>query len=112
MSVSTSLPKPITAYIAAQNRHDIDAMLLPFTDAAVVKDEGEERHGLVAIRGWMEETTKKYQPKVAVVDAETVDGKHIVTLRVSGTFPGSPLDLRYIFILAGGGKISRLEVLS
>ena len=30
---------------------------------------------------------------------------------VSGTFPGSPVDLRYVFTLAGD-KVSRLEIRS
>lgn len=29
--------------------------------------------------------------------------------RVSGDFPGSPIDLRYVFTLTGG-KIERLEI--
>ncbi|PYM74471.1 MAG: hypothetical protein DME10_06420 [Candidatus Rokuibacteriota bacterium] len=36
-------------------------------------------------------------------------GKTIVTGRVSGNFPNSPVELRYAFTLAGG-KIARLEI--
>jgi len=105
--MSIELPEPIAAYFVGTNNHDTDAMLAPFADGAIVKDEGQERRGLAAIQEWLEETTRKYRPTVAVTDvAETA-----VTGRVSGNFPGSPINLRYAFTLAGG-KIVRLEILS
>ncbi len=110
MPVSISLPKSIADYFSANDRRDIDAMLVSFADTATVKDEGRERHGLAAIRGWIQETTKKYNPTLAVIDAEAANGKQVITVRVSGAFPGSPVDLRYAFTLAGGGKILRLEI--
>jgi len=107
--MSTKLPKPVAAYFAATNLHDIDAMLAPFDETAIVRDEGQERRGAAAIREWMEETTAKYRATVAVTGVEQTDGKTIVTGRVAGSFPGSPVDLRYTVTLARG-KISRLEI--
>jgi len=49
------LPEPLPAYFAAINTHNIDAMLAGFADGAIVRDEGQERRGLAAIREWMEE---------------------------------------------------------
>jgi hypothetical protein len=40
---------------------------------------------------------------------ETLDRTCIVTSEVSGNFPGSPLELRYAFILERG-KIASLEI--
>ena len=54
--MSARLPGPVSAYFAATKRYDVDAMLAPFAEGAVVKDEGREGHGLEAIREWMEET--------------------------------------------------------
>jgi hypothetical protein len=34
-------------------------MIGPFAEGAIVKDEGQERRGLPAIRKWMDETTAK-----------------------------------------------------
>ena len=48
--MSTKLPKPVAAYFAATNLHDIDAMLAPFDETAIVRDEGQERRGAAAIR--------------------------------------------------------------
>lgn len=109
--MSEELPKPIAAYFAASNTHDVDAMLVPFAETATVKDEGQERSGLAAIREWAEETTRKYGVTVAVTGATKQDGTTVVTGRVSGTFPGSPIQLRHVFTLAGE-KISRLEILA
>jgi len=107
--MTTDLPKPIAAYIAGSNAHDADACAVCFTDDAVVRDEGRERLGTAAIREWKEEVTRKYWPTVDVLGFETAAGRTIVTGRVSGNFPGSPVELRYAFTLTGE-KISRLEI--
>src|ERR1700730_15405699 len=93
------LPEPIAAYYAAQNTHDIDAMIAAFAEGAVVKDEGKEHHGLKAVREWMEETTRKYLVTVEVSDVAEAAGKVHVTGLVSGNFKGSPARLGYTFTL-------------
>lgn len=100
------LPKPVESYIAAANSHDADATAACFTRDAVVRDEGRDR---AAIREWSEEVSRKYNPTVTVLGIAEAGGKIIVTGRVSGTFPGSPIDLRHIFTLEGE-KIARLEI--
>ena len=55
--------------------------------------------------------SKKYRPTVEVIDVAETDDRTIVTGRVSGNFPGSPINLRYAFTLAGD-KIARLEIRS
>lgn len=103
------LPEPLAAYFAAMDTHNIDAMLAGFADGAIVGDEGQERRGLAAIREWMDETVRKYHFKVAVKDVTEVNAQWVVIGRVSGTFPGSPVDLRYFFTL-DADKITRLEI--
>jgi uncharacterized protein (TIGR02246 family) len=103
------LPAPIAAYIAGSNAHDADGCAACFTDDAVVLDEGRERQGVAAIREWMQEVSAKYRPTVEVVGVAQADDKTIVTGRVTGDFPGSPVELRYAFTLAGD-KIARLEI--
>ena len=107
--MSATLPEPLSAYFGAKNRHDIDAMLAPFAEEVVVKDEGQERRGPAAICEWMEETTSKYHDTVEVTDVAEADGKTVVTGLVSGTFPGSPVRLRFHFTIEGD-KIARLEI--
>jgi ketosteroid isomerase-like protein len=103
------LPEPLAAYYAAQNTHDIDAMIAAFAEGAVVKDEGKEHHGVKAVREWMEETTRKYRVTVEVADVAEAAGNTLVTGLVSGNFKGSPVGLRYTFIL-DRQKISRLDI--
>jgi len=95
------LPMPISKYFEAQNAHDIDAMLAIFSDHASVHDEGHDAVGRLAIRGWMDETTRKYRVAVVPTGVDQSDAKTIVTALVSGTFPGSPIQLRYRFTVAG-----------
>jgi hypothetical protein len=108
-AMSTELPKPLADYYAAKNRHDIDAMLAPFAEDAVVKDEGETHRGPDAIRAWMEETTRKYRVTV-VPTVETIESdRWTVAGLVSGNFPGSPATLHYRFRLTGD-RIAALEI--
>ncbi|OFX04755.1 MAG: hypothetical protein A3D94_02630 [Alphaproteobacteria bacterium RIFCSPHIGHO2_12_FULL_66_14] len=95
------LPTPIAKYFEAKNLHAIDAMLATFSDLASVCDEGQEMVGHLAIRNWMEETTRKYRVTVTPTGVDQSDAKTIVTALVSGTFPGSPAQLRYHFTVAG-----------
>lgn len=105
------LPEPIEAYFAGSNARDAAACAACFTDDARVRDEGRERQGFAAISEWKEEVSRKYLSIVDVIDVAKTDGKTVVMCRVSGNFPGSPVELRYVFTLAGK-KIARLDILS
>jgi hypothetical protein len=105
-----TLPEPIAAYIEAANNQDIDAVAQCFNDDAVVRDERIERRGIAAVREWAEEVSKKYHPTVSVIEIAAMAGKTIIAGRVSGDFPGSPVELLYVFTL-DGNKILRLEIL-
>ena len=106
---NTNLIGPVAKYIAAANAQDIEAVAASFSEKAVVQDEGQDREGLAAIRRWAIEVSKKYRPTVEVLDVAQAAGKTILTGRISGDFPGSPIELRYAFTL-NGGKIERLEI--
>ena len=106
---ATKLAPPVATYIAAANARDIDALTACFTEDAVVRDEKQDRQGVAAIRRWAEEVSKKYGPTVEVHDVAQKGGATVVAGRVSGHFPGSPIELRYAFTLRGG-KIERLEI--
>jgi hypothetical protein len=105
------LPTPIAIYIDAQNRGDTEALAQCFAENAVVRDEGKTLEGLAAIKQWKTETRKKYQHTVEPLAATKKDGKTIVTTRLTGNFPGSPIDLEFVFTL-DGDKIALLEILS
>ena len=108
--MKTRLPEPLGSYFDAVNREDVDAMLARFAANAVVTDEGKTRSGALELRGWIEEVTEKYHPRFEGEDmVEDGPGAAVVIGLGSGTFPGSPIRLRYIFRLSEG-KIARLEI--
>ena len=76
-----------------------------------MRDEGQTIEGLAAIKRWMAETKKKYQHTIEPLVSTQKDDKTIVTNRLSGNFPGSPIELQFIFGL-DGNKIATLEIRS
>jgi hypothetical protein len=103
-----NLPEPIAAYFEADER-DGDAVARCFTNQAVVKDEGQIHSGPEAIKAWKTAASAKYAYTSAPFAVEQKDGQYIVTSRLAGDFPGSPVDLRYHFRLERG-KIRLLEI--
>ncbi len=104
------LPEAIAAYFAADKR-DGEAVARCFTKGAVVKDEGHTLSGLAAIKAWKAAASAKYSYTSAPFAVEHKDGRTIVTSRLTGNFPGSPVELRYAFRLERG-KIALLEITS
>ena len=100
------LPKPIVTYLAAVDAKDASKLALCFSDDAVVHDEGGDYHGRDAIKAWSEETQRKYNYALEALDT-SVTGKTVrVRARVTGSFPGSPIELDYLFTLANDKIIS------
>ncbi|UZE14934.1 nuclear transport factor 2 family protein [Pseudomonas sp. B21-053] len=107
---ATSLAPAIADYIAAANARDTSRVASFFAEDANVFDEGEHQVGTQAIAQWMQDTAQRYQPRVEVLDVQLRTGKVLVHNLISGTFPGSPLELRYTFRLNEHGKIARLDI--
>ena len=103
------LPTPVAAYFAA-DRGDSEAIAQCFTESAVVKDEGHTYHGRAAIKQWKAEVSTKYQYTSEPLSCERKDGKVVVTSRLTGNFPGSPVNLRFFFGLEDD-KIASLEII-
>jgi ketosteroid isomerase-like protein len=106
---STKLSPAIANYFAAKNRQDIETMLSVFADGAVVRDESRTHTGRTEIRAWMEETTRKYRATAEVSEVASDGDRVRVGAIVSGTFPGSPVKLRFTFTLREG-RIGGLEI--
>ena len=103
------LPTAIASYIAAENRGDADEVARCFIEHAIVRDEGKTMRGVAAIKRWKAETTKKYRHTVEPLRSAREGAKTIVTSRLTGNFPGSPIELRFIFGFEGD-KIASLEI--
>jgi hypothetical protein len=106
--MTIDLPGPIAGYFAA-DREGGEAVARCFTEAAVVKDEGRTYRGRAAIRQWKEEASARYQYTSEPFACELGDGAVVVTSRLTGTFPGSPVNLRFFFVLEGD-MIASLEI--
>ncbi len=103
-----NLPEPIAAYFEVEKRGG-DAVAHCFTREGVVADEGKTHRGPEAIKAWMTAASTKYSFTNEPLGIDHRNGRYIVTSRVMGNFPGSPIDLRYIFTLERG-KIASLEI--
>jgi len=103
-----SLPKPIADYFAADATNGA-AVAKYFTANAVVIDEKQTHRGREAIARWRTEASTKYDYVSKPVAIDDQGERIVVTANLTGNFPGSPLDLRYAFTLAGN-EIARLEI--
>jgi len=104
-----NLPPLIQSYISASNAHDVEAIVVCFADDAVVRDENATRHGKIEIRRWATETIEKYKFQFKPLSADERGAETILSVEVSGSFPGSPVTLEYQFTIAND-KIQSLII--
>lgn len=91
----------IDEYFRAE--HDADAVTATFTTDGTVTDEGVTRTGHQEIRRWRAATSSQFRYTTTVLETEEVEPDvHLVTTRVAGDFPGSPVTLRQRFRLRDG----------
>jgi hypothetical protein len=103
------LPKPIAAYFAA-DKADGETVAQCFTRDGFVKDEGHTYQGTAEIKQWKTATSAKFAYTSEPFASQQQEAMIVVTSRLTGTFLGSPVDLRYFFRLEGD-KIASLEIL-
>jgi hypothetical protein len=101
------LAAPIAAYFA--NEHDPEALASCFTSQAVMKDDGHTYSGVDAIKSFMAAASAKYSATSVPFDLQEERGFQVVRAKVTGHFPGSPVELSYRFRLEGD-LIASLEV--
>ncbi len=103
------LPPILETYFESANAQDLDLYVSCFTANAKVKDENEVHHGHQDIANWNREVNQKYNSTSIVKSwVQTRDGAD-VTAEVSGTFPGSPIELTFRFKLQDN-KINELKI--
>ena len=106
---TTRIPQVIESYFHASNANDIDALVECFSPDASVADEKETHHGKAEIKSWAINVRKKYEFKAEVLRAAQTEGVTIVTAKVFGSFPGSPVNLDFKFSL-NNNRIKSLEI--
>src|SRR4051794_9262338 len=96
-AMTVNLPRSLAEYFAAANTDDADRVAACFAEDAIVHDEGRDIRGRDAVRAWAAEARRKYRFQAEVIGVEEAADRTVVTARLTGTFPGSPVDLRYRF---------------
>lgn len=97
-----NLPKVIADLVAAQNRFDAPAYASCFSETAVVADEGKTHTGRKAIEDWIDGSNKKYRSVMKPLSLAGEGNTRVLSAECSGTFPGSPLVLKFHFELKDG----------
>ena len=109
--MAIDVPEQVAAYLAAEEAKDPDALSRCFTEDGTIHDEGRNYRGRDSIRQWKQEVDAKYRYVLQTVNAQTHGDKVTVRARVTGEFPGSPVELDHIFKLSND-KIASLEIRS
>jgi hypothetical protein len=110
-SMALDLPRPVAEYLVADEAKDADALSCCFTEDGTVHDEGQDYHGRDSIRKWKQAADARYRYVLQTVNVQTSGDLVTVRARLTGEFPGSPVELDHIFKLSGD-KIASLEIRS
>ncbi|MPS73571.1 MAG: nuclear transport factor 2 family protein [Chryseobacterium sp.] len=102
-----NLPNVIQELVKAKNSFDSAAFAECFAEKAVVFDEGKTHTGRKEIEQWIDRSNKQHQDTLEPVDYD--EKEDILSAKVTGSFPGSPLVLKFHFKIVDG-KIQNLKV--
>ncbi|WP_346985893.1 nuclear transport factor 2 family protein [Chryseobacterium sp. POE27] len=102
-----NLPNIISELVKAQNEFDSAAYTNCFAENAEVFDEGKTHNGKAEIEKWIDKSNKEYKATMEPVDYD--EKEDILSAKVTGSFPGSPIILKFHFDIADG-KIQHLKV--
>ena len=97
-----NLPKVISELVKAQNEFDSTAYANCFAETAIVHDEGKVHTGRTEIEHWIAESNEKYQSTMKPLDFQENGTSGVLSTEVSGTFPGTPLTLKFHFTIIDG----------
>jgi hypothetical protein len=106
------IPEPIKSAVKAANDHDTNSFLSTFVETAVLTDEGQEYHGIEAIRKWSDEKLIGANVTFVIIDIKSSGDKTVVTAEVDGDFDKTGLPHPFIMALhfvAIGSKIKHLS---
>jgi len=107
--MNITLPPVIKRYLQADAAADENLFSSCFAVDAEVRDEGQTVRGLKAIKAWKRETKQKYQYRIEPLSAKQDGDSVILSTRLTGNFPGSPVELAYTFVLRDD-RIVSLEI--
>lgn len=110
-----TLPSPVSAYVDAMNRFDLDGLAASFDDDALVNDHRNEFAGKERIRAWAAREIIGDHVTMKIIDQRVV-GTHVaLKAEIDGDFDKtglpSPLILAFYFSVSGA-KISALIIVN
>ena len=109
--MALDVPEPVAEYLAAEEAKDADALSRCFTEDGTVHHEGQDYHGRNSIRQCKQAADVNYLYVLQTVNVHTFGDLVTVRARLTGEFPGSPVELDHIFKLSND-KIASLEIRS
>ncbi|MUK00630.1 hypothetical protein GM708_01005 [Vibrio cholerae] len=92
-----TLPKAVENFVAANNAHDVDALMATLAADAVVSDDGRTYTDDAEICAWI--GSHLIAPTI-VITPTSFDGNRMVASS-SGDFPGSPQPFTFKFDIDG-----------
>ena len=111
MKNESLIPPPIKSALKAANDHDTNGFLSNFAETAVVTDEGQEYHGIAAIKKWSDEKLIGANVTFDITDITSSGDTSVVTTKVDGDFDKTGLPDPFVMALhfiTSGSKIERL----
>ena len=95
-----NLPEVISNLIEAQDHFDSVAYANCFSETAVVFDEHKTHSGRSEIQHWIAKANEEYKTRVEPLEYNEMES--ILLAKISGTFEGSPIVLKYHFQMKDG----------
>lgn len=90
-----NLPNVVADLVEAQVNFDSIAYANCFTETAIVFDEGKTQKGKTEIKNWIEKANREYS--IVMKPLEYSANVQTLKAEISGSFPGSPVVLTYLF---------------
>ena len=103
------LPELVEQFVKTQNTYASEAYVECFTETAIVHDEGKTHTGKEEIRAWIKDANDRYKSVMKPLEYDESGSNSVLTAEVSGTFPGSPIVLKFHLGL-NNGLIDSLKV--
>lgn len=103
------LPDLLHRYLAADSARDLDAFIDCFSPDAVVRDESRAHAGHDAIRQWKAHVHATVPYRLTPLGLARQGDQWKLLAKVSGAFPGSPVELMHVFHVDDAGILS-LEI--
>ena len=111
MKTDLVIPEPIKSAVKAVNDHDTTGFLSHFSETTVLTDEGQEYHGIAAIKKWSDERLIGANVTFEITEITVGADVSIVTAEVDGDFDKTGLPDPFVMALhfvTSGSKIERL----